>query len=164
MWFTFVWNEWKWVGPPRGGTTVHINNIGRKTKINLYPGNWFLFRARRRGYIHFEGETLLKGKDDMEIVTLLNMPPKPWEWPTFHNSSCHALTPRHFPFWIFMDCREWPGPRARVPYSETPLKRYHFPHNLANRACQFWSKNSLEMRYSVISLYVWSRVCHEWEK
>jgi len=38
-----------------------------------------LIRARRRGYIHFEGETLLKGKDDMEIVTLLNMPPKPWE-------------------------------------------------------------------------------------
>jgi len=38
-----------------------------------------LIRARRRGFVHFEGETLLKGKDDMEIVTLLSMPPKPWE-------------------------------------------------------------------------------------
>jgi len=38
-----------------------------------------LIRARRRGHVHFEGETLLKGKDDFEIVTLLEMPPKPWE-------------------------------------------------------------------------------------
>jgi len=38
-----------------------------------------LIRARRRGHLHFEGETLLKGKDDMEIVTLIEMPPKPWE-------------------------------------------------------------------------------------
>jgi len=38
-----------------------------------------LIRARRRGFVHFEGETLLKGKDDFEIVTLLEMPPKPWE-------------------------------------------------------------------------------------
>jgi len=38
-----------------------------------------LIRARRRGLVYFEGETLLKGKDDFEIVTLLEMPPKPWE-------------------------------------------------------------------------------------
>lgn len=38
-----------------------------------------LIRARRRGHLHFEGETLLKGRDDMEIVTLIEMPPKPWE-------------------------------------------------------------------------------------
>jgi len=38
-----------------------------------------LIRARRRGFIDFEGETLLKGKDDFEIVTLIKMPPKPWE-------------------------------------------------------------------------------------
>jgi len=38
-----------------------------------------LIRARRRGHVHFEGENLLKGKDDMEIVTLIQMPPKPWE-------------------------------------------------------------------------------------
>lgn len=38
-----------------------------------------LIRARRRGLLHFEGETLLKGRDDMEIVTLLKMPKKPWE-------------------------------------------------------------------------------------
>jgi len=38
-----------------------------------------LIRARRRGFVYFEGETLLKGKDDFEIVTLLEMPPKPWE-------------------------------------------------------------------------------------
>ena len=44
--------------------------------------NLFAFsqtRARRRGFVYFEGETLLKGKDDFEIVTLLEMPPKPWE-------------------------------------------------------------------------------------
>jgi len=38
-----------------------------------------LIRARRRGHLDFEGETLLKGKDDMEIITLIEMPPKPWE-------------------------------------------------------------------------------------
>merc|ERR1719209_604476 len=36
-----------------------------------------LIRARRQGLVHFEGETLLKGKDDFEIVTLLKMPQKP---------------------------------------------------------------------------------------
>lgn len=38
-----------------------------------------LIRARRRGHVDFEGENLLKGKDDLEIITLLEMPPKPWE-------------------------------------------------------------------------------------